>query len=205
MDTLLTPTLNLKLIAAIFVMVTVFNRSMRGRLLWVLAAAAYIAAMVMHICIEGPDGLLSAGSGTALAFVLTLPLKKFERASFEDIVIACVIGGMIGAVAYALAYAIALAVLGVQLCCRAETSYRFDWFFTSGASAGANVTLRDERSALAEIEAKRILYREYSARRDLNIDHIRTGYLPIQWKNAFMTWREKTALAVFVVMMAGFV
>jgi hypothetical protein len=205
MEAWLTSSMSLKLITALFVMVLVFNRSMSGRKLWMLVVTAFTAALVMRIRPDGPTALLTAGSGAALSLILTLPLYKFKRATGEDVITSIVVGSMIGPVAYAAAYTIALALLAVQLVSRAETSLCFDRFYTSGSSSGTNLIMRDEKSALAEIEAKKILNRECEEYRELDIDNIKVRDAFDLWRNKLMPWCDKMAIAVIAVMMAGLV
>ena len=200
--------ITLKLIAVLFILTVVLNRSMKRESRWAISCLMLISAGIIHYYRVGYTGLLFTVTGAAIAYLLTMPLERINRISREDLIVSTAIGGVLGAVGYALCFLICLVLFAVQQLMKAETSSFLDWFFTRGSRRNVNVIMQDEKSALAVIEAKKIMARECEACRNMDMNEIGTcGDSPMhwgQWKNEFLTWREKLALAALTVLMAGY-
>lgn len=208
MEELFKLSITLKLIAVLFILTVVLNRSMNRVSRWAISCLLLIAAGIIHYYRAGYTGLLFTATGATIAYLLTLPLERINRISRDDLIVSTAIGGVLGAVGYALCFLICLVLFAVQQLLRAETSSFLDWFFTRGSRRNVNVIMQDEKSALAVIEAKKIMSRECEACRDMDMNEIGTcGDSHMQWgqwKNEFLTWREKLALAALTVLMAGY-
>lgn len=208
MEELFKLSITLKLIAVLFILTVVLNRSMRRESRWVMSCLMLISAGIIHYYRVGYTGLLFTVTGAAIAYLLTMPLERINRISREDLIVSTAIGGVLGAVGYALCFLICLVLFVVQQLIRAETSSFLDSFFTTGSRHNVNIIMQDEKSALAVIEAKKIMSRECEACRNMDMNEIGTSrdshMLWGQWKNEFLTWREKLALAALTVLMAGY-
>ena len=208
MEELFKLSITLKLIAVLFILTVVLNRSMNRASRWVISCLMLISAGTIHYYRVGYTGLLFTATGAAIAYLLTLPLERINRISREDLIVSTAIGGVLGAVGYALCFLICLVLFAVQQLIKAETSSLLDWFFTRDSRRNVNIIMQDEKSALAVIEAKKIMSRECEACRNMDMNEIGTcGDSHMhwgQWKNEFLTWREKLALAALTVLMAGY-
>jgi len=208
MEELLRLSITLKLIAVLFILTVVLNRSMNRTSRWVISCLLLISAGMIHYFRVGYAGILFTASGAGIAYLLTLPLERINRISREDLIVSTAIGGVLGAVGYALCFLICLVLFAVQQLMKAEKSSLLDWFFTRGTRRNVNVIMQDEKSALALIEAKKIMSRECEACRGVDLNEIGIcGNLHQhrgQWRNDFLTWCEKLALAALTVLMAGY-
>jgi len=195
----------LNLLIASFIISAAFCFN-RNKLLLSLALPILLVAPIAFCLAAGSDGLVYSLAGMGAALLLTLPLKMFRVISGSELIISIALGGALGASQYAVAFCIATAFLSVQRFLKVESAPRLGALAGSPAGYGSGLLAADEKSALVEIEALKILHRD---RKDISDEEFALGREP-QGEAAhgfgraqFLPWCAKLALATLTVLMLG--
>jgi len=198
------PTFNL--LIALFIMAAAFCFN-KKRLLLVIAVPILVCAPAAFYLVGGIDGFVYSLAGMGAAIVLTLPLILLRVISWNELAISAALGCTMGAVLYTIAFSIATAFVALQKLLGVESA---DAPGAAGAQAspgprsGSDLLALDEKCALVEIEALKIL------RKDMN--EITEAELMESWaaerreargfaRARFLPWCAKMALATLTVLM----
>jgi ribosomal protein S9 len=195
----------LNILTALFIMVSMYGMT-KARFQLVIAIAALIVAPTAMGIIDGADGLIYSLAGAAAALLLTAPLSSFKLVSSTDVIISVALGGILGAVQYAIVFGIAMAFLSVQRIFRVDGSIAAAGGMAALSPYGAGLLAFDEKSALVEIEAMKILRKdEKDSAEPIHFEDCvngRTGVAGTGQVNVF-PWCTKLALATLAVLMIG--
>jgi len=196
----------LNILTALFVMTVLYGMTKERFQILVAVAALVIAPTAMGV-FDGLDGLIYSLAGAAAALLLTAPLASFKFLSRTDVIISVALGGIIGTVQYLFVFAIATALLSLQRLCRVDGSVAAARGMATLSPYGAGLLAFDEKSALVEIEAMRILRREV---RDFAeplryIEDCLSGRTSAAGagRPCAFPWCAKLALATLAVLMIG--
>jgi hypothetical protein len=195
----------LNVLTSIFIMTALYGIG-RHRFQVIIALAALIIAPALFGITNGTDGLIYSLAGAGAALFLTIPLLLLGYVSRNDVIVSIALGGALGAVQYAIAFCIATAFLSIQKAFRIESQLR-DTDAPSDASPHcAGLLAFDEKSALVEIEAMRILRRDgKEVAGVLCTASYPNGALSgdTATKGSVLPWCAKLAVATLVVLMIG--
>ena len=195
------PTFNL--LIALFIMVAAFCFN-KNRLLFVIAAPILVCAPIAFYLVSGTDGLVFSLEGMGAAIILTMPLTFLRVISWNELAISVALGCTMGAVQYTIAFCIATAFLALQKLLNVESADAPGALVSPGAHGGSDLLALDEKSALVEIEALKILHKDMS--------EITETELMESWaaerreargfaRARFLPWCAKMALATLTVLM----
>lgn len=195
----------LNILTALFIMVSMYGTT-KARFQLVIAIAALVVAPTAMGIVDGADGLVYSLAGAVAALLLTTPLSSFKLVSRTDVIISVALGGILGAVQYAIVFGVATAFLLVQRIFRVDGSIAAAGGMAALSPYGAGLLAFDEKSALVEIEAMKILRKDKkdSAEPIYFQDYMngRTGVAGAGQVNVF-PWCAKLALATLAVLMIG--
>ena len=195
----------LNVLTSIFIMTVLYGIG-RYRFQVILALAAIVIAPVVFGIANGTDGLIYSLAGAGAALFLMIPLLLLGYVSRNDVIVSVALGGALGAVQYAIAFCIATAFLSIQRMFRIGARSRDTEAMTDASPYGAELLAFDEKSALVEIEAMRILRRDG---KDVAGSLCADGY-PAGASSgeagtygSLLPWSAKLAVATLVVLMIG--
>jgi len=174
----------------------------------VLALAAFTASIAIHLKGSGADGLLYAFTGMAVAFLASFPLLKMRRISENELFVSLTLGGMLGIACSAMVFLVAHLFLSVQAMLRADFVRIQEGTVELSPPCEADLLLLDEKSALAEIEACKMLRSE-------GLDFKKHYLLPSRLTDLsaispshryvnILPWPAKLAFGTLAVLMYGF-
>lgn len=149
----------LNVLTSIFIMTALYGTGKR-RFQVIIALAALVIAPAVFGITDGTDGLIYSLAGAGAALFLTIPLLLLGYVSRNDVIVSMALGGALGAVQYAIAFCIATAFLSIQRMFRIESQPKDAEAVTDVSPCGEGLLAFDEKSALVEIEAMRILRRD---------------------------------------------
>ncbi len=197
----------LRLVAVLFIMITAFDRSKEGKILKFLALPVIVAAVVLHYLGEGFDGLRFSLLGMITTTALTLPLYMLKRVTRTELAIACAFGGILGFAGSSMAFLIAFVLLAIQHLLEADSVPVSDNIISVSTTSGAGFLTKDEKSALAEIEARKILRSDSTQFKNLNFENKDTDDVPSHKSGHrhvdILPWRVKLALAALTILLLG--
>jgi len=195
----------LNVLTSIFIMTVLYGIG-RYRFQVIIALAALVIALAVFGIADGTDGLIYSLAGAGAALFLTIPLLLLGYVSRKDVIVSVALGGALGAVQYAIAFCIATAFLSIQRMFRIESQSGDAAIVTEPSPYGAELLAFDEKSALVEIEAMRILRRDG---KDVAGSRCADGY-PAGASSgeagiygSLLPWSAKLAVATLVVLMIG--
>lgn len=193
----------LNIITALFIMTATLGTGKRGFLLVIGIAALVLAPAAMFI-VDGIDGLIFSLAGAGAAFLLSFPLAYLGLVSPADVLVSAALGGFLGAVPFVAAFSIATAFLSIQKLFKIRSSAAES--LSALSPGGAGLLAFDEKSALVEIEALKILRKDAPdmsdtsfVRERLHEEALARDAAPAQ----ILPWCAKLAIATFVVLMVG--
>jgi len=195
----------LNVLTSIFIMTALYGIG-KHRFQVIIALAALVIAPAVFGITGGTHGLIYSLAGAGAALFLTIPLLLLGYVSRNDVIVSVALGGALGAVQYAIAFCIATAFLSVQRMFKIESQPRDAETVTEASPQGAGLVALDEKSALVEIEAMRILRRDGSEAAGLLSA---AGYPAgassgeAVRKGSVLPWCAKLAVATLVVLMIG--
>jgi hypothetical protein len=146
----------LNILTSIFIMAALYGLE-RHRFRVIIALAALVTAPAVFGITTGADGLIYSLVGALAALLLTIPLLLLGFVSRTDCLVSVALGGILGAVQYAIAFCIATAFLSIQRMFRIESSPPGAEAVRDATPYGAGLLAFDEKSALVEIEAMKII------------------------------------------------
>lgn len=195
------PTFNL--LIALFIMAAAFCFN-KNRLPLVIALPILVCAPIAFYLVSGVDGVVYSLAGMGAALILTMPLTFFRVISWNELVVSVALGCMMGALQYAIAFCIATAFLALQKLLHVESAADQSAPVNPEACCASDLLALDERSALVEIEALKILHKD--------MNEITEGELMENWaaerreargfaRASFLPWCAKMALATLTVLM----
>jgi len=195
----------LNILTALFIMASVYGMT-KERFQLLMAIVVLVVAPTAMGIIDGADGLIYSLAGAAAALLLTAPLSIFKLVSRTDVIISVALGGILGAVQYAIVFGVATAFLSVQRIFRVDGSIAAAGGMAALSPYGAGLLAFDEKSALVEIEAMKILRKD---KKDFaepiyfeDCVNGRTSAAGAGQANVF-PWCAKLALATLAVLMIG--
>ena len=163
--------------------------------------------LVLHYLGEGFDGLRFSLLGMIAATALTVPLYMLKRVTRTEFAISCAFGGILGFVGSSIAFLIAYMLLAIQHFLEADSVFVSDHIIPVSMTSGAEFLTKDEKSALAEIEARKILRSDSKQFKNLNFENKNTDDVPSHKRGHrhvdILPWRVKLALAALTILMFG--
>ncbi|MCK4236231.1 MAG: hypothetical protein KAX38_03865 [Candidatus Krumholzibacteria bacterium] len=197
----------LKLFTVLFIVTAALDKSRDGKATWIFALALIVASAAIHHFRDGFNGFLFFISGVTAAFVLTFVLYRLKHITLTELVISCAIGGILGPAGYSIAFIIAFSLLTIQHLLKADKLPLSNRLFFNNVNGRSSSLIRDEKSALAEIEAKKILRNDDNGFERYGCPDIRPGPGSEDADGCpcreMLPWRAKMALAVIAVLMIG--
>ncbi len=195
------PTFNL--LIALFIMAAAFCFN-KNRLLLVISLPILVCAPMAFYLVSGIDGVVYSLAGVGAALILTMPLTFLRLLSRNELIVSLALGCTMGAVQYTIAFCIATAFLAVQKLLNVESAAEPSAPVSPEAGCGSDLLALDERSALVEIEALKILHKD--------MNEITEAELMENWaaqpreargfaRARFLPWCAKMALATLTVLM----
>jgi len=192
-------------VIALFIMSAAFCFN-RKSLLVSLAMPALIIAPIAFYVADGIDGLVYSLAGAGAALLLTGPLTFFNVISGSELIVSVALGGTLGTIQYVVVFCIATALVSVQRFLKVESAYAGDALVSPSPTYGSALLAVDEKSALVEIEAFKILRKD---RKDISEAEFLENWV-VQGEEAhgyerakFLPWCAKLALATLTVLMLG--
>ena len=203
-----TDTAMLRFMAVAFVILAATAGTRRRFFSSILAVSAFSASIAWHVNGTGWAGLLYALSGSAVAFLATFPLLGMRRLSREELHISIALGSMLGLACAAMVFLVAYLFLAVQALLRADFIRIQEGMVEISHRSETDLLLMDEKSALAEIEAYKILRSE-------GLDFQKHYLLPARLNDLsaispsqryvnILPWPAKLAFGTLAVLMYGF-
>jgi hypothetical protein len=193
----------LNVLTSLFIMTALYGTG-RNRFQIFIGFAALIAAPAAFGIVSGANGVTYSLVGAGAALFLTIPLSLLGFVSHTDVIISIALGGALGAVNYAIVFCIATAILSIQRMLRIENALPVA--VSDSSPYGTGLLAFDEKSALVEIEAMRMLRMDRkdsagSARTEV----YESGEPGRESAGPFraMPWCAKLAVATLVVLMIG--
>jgi hypothetical protein len=200
-------TTTIKLTAAIYILLIAMRRIPKTKPAWLITAAVCMVVTSAHMYVHGLPGLFMSISGAAVSILLSIPLYRQNRISRSELIPSLAVGCILGPVGYSVAYLIAFTLFAVQYWLKAEKFIAGDRRLRTASPGGPDIIAADEKSALARIEARKILHGDNAQNagddlpRDRLEDYIYRHY-PHRQENTF-PWGAKLAVASLVVLMMG--
>ena len=193
----------LHVLISLFMMAALYGMG-RTRFQVIIGFAAIILAPVAYGILSGTDGLVFSLVGAGVALFLTLPLSLLGYVGRTDVIISIALGGTLGAVSFVIVFCIALILVAVQRLLRIESA--LPCAAGDPSPYGAGLLALDEKSALVEIEAMRLLRMDRKVayglatvedfpRREMRDECAR--------RMNILPWCAKLAIATLVILMAG--
>jgi ribosomal protein S9 len=195
----------LNIITSIFIMAALYGTE-KHRFQVIIGIAALVLAPAAFGIIDGADGLIYSLAGACAALLLTMPLLLLKVISRNDVMISVALGGILGAFQYAIAFCIATAFLSIQRMLRIESSIDGARAASDASPYGSGLLAFDEKSALVEIEAMKMLRMD---RREIPEPPCAVDVPTNGWSGecaghaSVLPWCAKLAVATLVVLMMG--
>ncbi len=161
-----------------------------------LYVSATIAAVFLNGSLYGESGIVSSSAGVLIALLVTGIINTLSEKKEESIYIAVPIAALIGPTATILLFSVSIFFTLIQKWTGSERELVPQYFFSIDEDAATAIEL-DERSALAEIEAKKLL------RTDGYSINNRTGpaaYGFPKGPGELMPWSLKLVIAAIIVL-----
>jgi hypothetical protein len=203
-----TDTIMLRLLTVAFIVAAAIDRSKISRFKSILALSAFATSIGWHTSASGAEGLLYSFSGVGVALIASYPLMRLKKISKDDLMISLALGSMLGLSCSAMVFLIAYAFLSMQALLRADYVLITEGVIDMSSQNNTDLFLLDEKSALAEIEALKILRSEgidfekhyllTAYREDV------TGVSPTRRYVNILPWPAKLAFGTLAVLMYGF-
>ena len=195
----------LNLLIALFSVSAAFCFGRRNFLLSIVIPALVIAPVAFYF-FDGTDGLIYSVAGVGLALLLTVPLRFFNVITASELFLSIALGAALGAAQYAAAFCIATAFITIQRFMKLDVPRRADELEAPPPGYGSGLLAADEKSALVEIEALKILHRDSEDFSDAAVvgswaANGRGG--SAAGASRFMPWSAEIALATLTVLMLG--
>jgi hypothetical protein len=197
----------LRFLAITLVVLSAVDRSHGWKFRTMLALSAFAASISCHYSINGLPGLGHSVSGVAIAFIASYPLFKIHRISQSELLLSLALGSIMGFACSAIVFLIAFLFLSVQAMLRADYILVTEGMLDTVSRREADMFVMDEKSALAEIEAMKIMKSEgldYEKHYLLAAHHGDLSSLsPDQRYVNILPWPAKLALGTLAVLMYG--
>jgi hypothetical protein len=189
---------------ALFIMSATFSFN-RKSILVSLAAATLIIAPIAFYIVDGRDGLVYSLAGMSAALLMTAPFRFFNIISGSELAVSVALGGTLGVVQYTVALCVATAFLSVQRLMKVESAFAADAVVSPSSAYDSGLLAEEEKSALVEIEALKILRRDRKdfSEAELMASWASTGTVHEFERVKFLPWCAKLALATLAVLMMG--
>ncbi len=172
-----------------------------------LALSAFAASLSCHYSINGLPGLGHSLSGVAVAFLAAYPLFKMHRVSQSELLLSLALGSILGFACSAMVFLIAHLFLILQAALRADYILVTEGILDTASRYEADLFAMDEKSALAEIEAMKIMKSEgldYEKHYLLAANHGNLSSIsPDQRYVNILPWPAKLALGTLAVLTYG--
>ena len=203
-----TETVMLRFMAVAFVILAATVGTRKQQFSSVLALAAFSASIAWHVNGGGGTGFFYALSGSAVAFLASFPLFKMRRISKAELFVSLSLGSMLGFACSAMVFLVAYLFLSVQAMLRADFVLIQEGMMETSPRCDTDLLLLDEKSALAEIEAYKMLRSE-------GLDFKKHYLLPARLNDLsaispsqryvnILPWPAKLAFGTLAVLMYGF-
>ena len=203
-----TDTAMLRFLAVAFVVLAATVGRRRRLFSSILALSALSASLAWHVNDCGAAGLLYALSGAAVAFLASFPLFRMRRLSREELYLSLALGCMLGFACSAMVFLVSYLFLVVQFLLRADFVLIREGMIETAPRYETDPLLMDEKSALAEIEACKILRSEGLDFRKHSMIPARINDLsaisPSQRYVNILPWPAKLAFGTLAALMYGF-
>jgi hypothetical protein len=203
-----TETTMLRFLTVAFIVVAAIDRSMRSKLKTIFSFSAFSTSIAWHLSTTGTAGLHYALLGASVALAAAYPLLRLKRISRDDLLFSIALGSMLGFACSAMVFLVAYLFLLVQALMRADYVLITEGVIDTTSTCGNDLFTMDEKSALAEIEAMKILRSEGI---DYEKHYLLTAYRgdlsvisPAQRYVNIMPWPAKLAFGTLAVLMYGF-
>jgi hypothetical protein len=125
-----------------------------------LALSAFAASLSCHYSMNGFPGLGHSLSGVAIALLASFPLFRMHRITESELLLSLALGSILGLSGSATVFLIAYLFLSVQTLLRADFILMTGGLLDTRAQCETDSFVMDEKSALAEIEAMKIMKSE---------------------------------------------
>ena len=197
----------LRFLAITLVVMAAVDRSHGWKFRTMLALSAFAASLSCHYSINGLPGLGHSLSGVAVAFLASYPLIRIHRISQSELLLSLALGSILGFVCSAMVFLIAFLFLAAQAMLRADYILVTEGVLDTTSRCNPDLFVMDEKSALAEIEAMKIMKSEgldYEKHYLLAAHHGDLSSLsPGQRYINILPWPAKLALGTLAVLMYG--
>jgi hypothetical protein len=150
----------LRFLAITLVVLSAVDRSHGWKFRTMLSISALAASLSCHFSINGLPGLGHSISGLTLAFVASYPLYRIHRISQSEMLLSLALGSILGLACSAMVFFIAYLFLGIQAILRADYILMTEGILDTSSRREEENSVMDEKSALAEIEAVKIMKSE---------------------------------------------
>ena len=198
----------MRFLAAAFIILAATAGTRRRLFTSILALAAFGASLALHLSGGGSAGILNTLYGMAVALVAALPLFGMRRISRAELFVSLALGSMLGFACSSMVFLVAYLFLAIQAALRADFVLIQEGMVETAPRCDADLLLLDEKSALAEIEAYKILRSE-------GFDFKRHYLLPARLNDLsavspsrryvnILPWPAKLAFGTLAVLMYGF-
>lgn len=208
MEGLATDTVMLRFLAVAFIILAATAGTRKRLFSCVLALTAFSASFAWHVIGGGTAGLLCTLSGSAVALIASFPLLKMRRISRGEFLVSLSLGSMLGFACSAMVFLVAYLFLSVQAMLRADFVLIKEGMVETSPRCDTDLLLLDEKSALAEIEAYKILRSEGLDFKKHYLLPARPNDLsaisPSQRYVNILPWPAKLAFGTLAVLMYGF-
>jgi hypothetical protein len=195
----------LNILTSIFIMAALYGMQ-RHRFQVVMGLAALVIAPAVLGIIDGASGLVHSLAGAGAALLLTIPLSLLGFVSQTDVIVSIALGAILGPVEYAIIFCIATAFLSIQRMFGIESSISVAGAARDVSPYGAGLLAFDEKSALVEIEAMKMLHRD---RKEISVPPCAADYPTGECSSerasraSVLPWCAKLAVATLAVLMIG--
>ena len=197
----------LRFIAITLVVLSAVDRSHGWKFRTMLAMSAFAASLSCHYSINGLPGLGHSLSGVAIASLAAYPLFRIHRISQSELLLSLALGSILGFACSAMVFFIAYFFLLVQAMLRANYILVSEGILDTASRGETDMFVMDDKSALAEIEAMKIMKSEgldYEKHYLLAAHHGDLSSIsPDQRYINILPWPAKLALGTLAVLMYG--
>lgn len=197
----------LRFLAITLVVLSAVDRSRGWKFRTMIALSAFAASLSCHYTINGLHGLGHSISGVALALIASYPLYRINRISKSEMLLSLALGSILGLACSAIVFLIAYILLSFQAMLRADHILVTEGILDTASRREEDMFMMDEKSALAEIEAMKIMKSEgldYKKHYLLAAHHGDVSSLsPNQRYVNILPWPAKLALGTLAVLMYG--
>lgn len=149
---------------------------------------------------NGEDGIISSALAAAMALALTSLIYRTIEKIEEDAYIAMPIAALIGPISTVAVFSISIFFFLMQKILGSESELAPQYFFSADEETATALGI-DERSALAEIEARKLLRTNgYSAAK---FSDSSAGNIAEEHLSRVMPWSFKLIIAAMIVLLYG--